>query len=356
MVDSLHLVGSSKLGGAERFVLRLVRALCDAGHDARLVIKRGSQLAEVVAPPALAELSFRNVRDPLARWETRRAIRRTDAAIVQTYLGRATRLTRLPLGGRPLHIARLGGYYKLDGYRHAHAWIGNTRGICDYLVRNGFPASRVHQIGNFVELPQTSSAEVLQQLRAQWTSDPTALLLVAVGRLVPVKGLDQLLTAFARLPAVLEGRPLELLLVGDGPLREPLQQQAEALGVAERVRWTGWQTQPDPFYELADLVVFPSQERETFGNVIIESWAHRKPLVTSLSRGAQELTRHGETAWQVPCGDAAALADGILELLRDPGLRAGLAERGHAQLLVHHTEAQIIGQYLDLYQKLAGGG
>jgi len=54
--------------------------------------------------------------------------------------------------------------------------------------------------------------------------------------------------------------------------------------------------------------------------------------------------------------DAVALADGILELLRDPGLRAGLAERGRAQLLAHHTEAQIIGQYLELYKKLAGGG
>lgn len=354
MVDSLHLVGSSKLGGAERFVLRLVRALRDAGHDAQLIVKRGSQVAEVVEPPALAELSFRNVRDPLARWETSRAIRRIDAPIVQTYLGRATRLTRLPPGRRPLHIARLGGYYKLDGYRHAHAWIGNTRGVCDYLVQNGFPANRVYQIGNFVELPKISSPEALERLRAQWRLNPEALLLVAVGRLVPVKGLDQLLAAFARLPAELGGRPIELLLVGDGPLRELLQQQAQALGIAGRLHFVGWQTQPDPFYELADLVVFPSQERETFGNVIIETWAHGKPLLTSLSRGAQELTRHGDTAWQVPCGDVAALADGITQLLGDVNLRAGLAERGRQRLLTHHTESQIIGQYIDLYKKFVG--
>ena len=52
-------------------------------------------------------------------------------------------------------MARLGGYYKIDGYyRHAHAWVGNTQDICDFMVKEGLPPERVFYIGNFVPQPR----------------------------------------------------------------------------------------------------------------------------------------------------------------------------------------------------------
>jgi glycosyltransferase involved in cell wall biosynthesis len=132
-----------------------------------------------------------------------------------------------------------------------------------------------------------------------------------------------------------------------------LRDQARQSGVADRIFWPGWQTDPGPYFQLADLVVFPSLDAETLGNVILEAWAWRKPLVTTSFRGAREIARHGEDAWCVPCGDGAALAQGIEALLRDPGLTAAITERGGERARLEFGRERILDQYLGLYRDLA---
>ena len=111
-----------------------------------------------------------------------RLIRERQPDVVQTYMGRATRLTRLPAGSRALHVARLGGYYKIDGYyRHAHAWVGNTQDICDFMVKEGLPRERVFYIGNFVPQPRAVSAEEVRALRAHLGLADNAFVIFAVG-------------------------------------------------------------------------------------------------------------------------------------------------------------------------------
>jgi glycosyltransferase involved in cell wall biosynthesis len=127
------------------------------------------------------------------------------------------------------------------------------------------------------------------------------------------------------------------------------------MGVAGRIRWAGWQDDPGPYFQISDLVVFPSRDAETLGNVLLEAWVWGKPLVTTLFRGARELARHGEDAWCVPCGDPAALAVGIQALLRDRRLAHELAHRGHARAIGEFGRDAILHQYLELYRSLAGG-
>jgi hypothetical protein len=286
----------------------------------------------------------------------KRLIDRVRPEIVQTYMGRATRLTRLKPGRGAVHVARLGGYYALHPYRHAHAWIGNTKGLCDWMVRKGIPARRVHQIYNFVDPPRPLPAEDLLPLRAELGLPDEAWVLVTAGRFVPVKGLEYLVAAMAELPAEIGGRPLRLVLVGDGPLRPALKRRARSAGVGGRIAWAGWRADPGPFFQMADLVVFPSLEQETLGNVILESWAWSRPLVTSLFRGAREIARHGEDAWCVPCADAPAIARGIETLLRDRDLARGLAARGHGRAQADFARDRIMARYLDLYRRLTRAG
>lgn len=356
MTASLHIIGSKALGGAERFALRLVQALHGRGEPVEMVLRRGSEVIDAVPPGVpVHETPLRTVWDPLSRRHISRIIRARQPAVVQTYMGRATRQTHLPYGRSPVHVARLGGYYKLKGYRHAHAWIGNTRGVCDYMVREGLPAGRVHHISNFIDAPVPVPAQALAALRQELGVPPSALALVTAGRFVEVKGHHHLLEAFARLPAEVDGRPPWLVMVGDGPLAESLQETAGQLGIADRVAWAGWRRDPGPFFQLADLVVFPSLDRETLGNVILEAWAHDRPLVTTRFRGAREITRHGEDAWQVPCEDAAALAEGIRTVLADPALAAALAARGHERVEREFSRDAIVDQYRALYAQLARG-
>jgi glycosyltransferase involved in cell wall biosynthesis len=171
---------------------------------------------------------------------------------------------------------------------------------------------------------------------------------------VPVKGWDVLIDALARLRGPIQGRPVALVLVGDGPRRPALEAQAERLGVAGRLRFAGWVDDPAPFYALADLVVFPSRPAEALGNVILEAWAHGRPLLTTASRGANELVRPAIDAVQVPCEDAAALAAGIGALLADDAQRAALASAGRARVARDFCREAVIGAYIELYRQLLG--
>ncbi len=219
---------------------------------------------------------------------------------------------------------------------------------------SGIPASRVFHIGNFIDPPPPVAPGASKSLRAASGIPADATVLVTAGRFVPVKGLEFLLRAFAQLPAALRDRPLWLVLVGDGPLRESLRGLAIQLGVDARITWTGWQTQPGPYYAMADLVVFPSLPAEALGNVILEAWAWGKPLVTTSFHGAREITHHGEDAWRVPCEDAEALAEGIRVVLADDRLATALAQAGAARVREAFSRPAVVNRYLELYRTLLG--
>lgn len=361
--SSLQLIGSKGLGGAERWLMRFSDALAERGAPAEMAVRSGGELDQALtrkgaAPLPCHRLPFRTVWDPLSKAAIDRLVRHSRPEIVQTYMGRATRLTRLkgsPRRSRPLHLTRLGGYYDLSAYRHADAWIGNTHQLCDWMVSQGLPAQRVYQIYNFVDPPGLRPEREIAELRAALALDADERVLLSMGRLVPVKGQRYLLDALARLPAEIDGRRWRLLMLGDGPLQQALRQQALALGIGERVCWLGWRLEPAPYLQLADLVVFPSLETETLGNVILEAWAWRRPLVTSAFRGAREIARHGEDAWCVPCADAKRLAEGIQQLLEDPVLATALVERAAARVQQTFSRDAIMQRYLETYIHLANG-
>ncbi|MBK5930310.1 glycosyltransferase [Halochromatium salexigens] len=364
--SSLQLIGSKGLGGAERWFQRFCEALAERQAPAAIGLRAGGELDRLRGQQGLDarlpchRLPFRTVWDPLSRLAVERLVRRVKPQIVQTYMGRATRLTRLSrrpgLGlARPVHLTRLGGYYDLSPYRHADAWIGNTRQLCDWMLQQGLPARRVHQIYNFVDPPQPLPAAELAQRRRQLGVHADEQLLLCMGRFVTVKGQRYLLDALARLPAELGGRRWRLLLLGEGPLRQRLQRQARELGIDSRILWLGWQPEPAPYLQLADLVVFPSLETETLGNVILEAWAWRRPLVTAAFRGAREITHHGKDAWCVPCEDAPALAEGIRLLLREPALAKALVEQGAQRVEQTFSRTVIMQRYLELYTDLTDG-
>jgi glycosyltransferase involved in cell wall biosynthesis len=256
--------------------------------------------------------------------------------------------------GLTVHLARLGGYYKVRGYyEHAHAWVGNTRGLCDYLVAQGLPRDRVHLIGNFVEEPDPVSEEEVHGLRESYALPSDALVLYSLARFIDIKGIDDLLRAFALLPPRPGGRPLTLVVSGDGPLRADLHRLAADLGLSDRVRWTGWQARPGPFYRAADLFVCPSRH-ETLGNVILEAWSYGKPVVSTDTPGALELVDDGRTGLLAPRADPPALARRIeAALLGPPERLRALAEAGRASVLAEHSRHAVVSAYTQLYDRLS---
>lgn len=153
---------------------------------------------------------------------------------------------------------------------------------------------------------------------------------VTVGRAVEKKGFDDLLQALALLPPGLAWR---LTHIGGGPLLEALKAKAQQLGVADRIKWLGAQTQDRIVAELraCDLFTLPSRpaadgDRDGLPNVIMEAASQALPIVATDFAGVPEFVEHGRSGRLVPPGDPAALAAALGQLARDPAERRRLGE------------------------------
>jgi D-inositol-3-phosphate glycosyltransferase len=157
--------------------------------------------------------------------------------------------------------------------------------------------------------------------------------LLYVGRIAPVKGLDTLLDAVARLRD--HGRALQLLIVGgdsDEPLdshEAELHRRVGQLRLGAHVRFVGARTQPvlRTYYVAADITVLPSYY-ESFGMVALEAMACANPVIASRVGGLATTVRDGVTGYLVADGDADALAARIDSLLGDADLRWRLGHEG----------------------------
>lgn len=352
-IHSIHILGSREFGGADQFYVRLVRALRQAGQPVTAINRGGSPVANALRtdPVEQIHLPLANRWDAWSCWKIRRQIVKHESCVVQTYMGRATRLTRVPQNSRAVHIARLGGFYKIDGYyRHAHAWVGNTKAICDFLVKSGMPSQHVHHIGNFVPEPIRVDDADKAALRSEFRVPENAWVIFALGRLIPKKGFHELLRAMACLPREISGRELVLMIAGDGPEMENLKILANELGIQSRVRLLGWQDPPDKFYGLADVFVCPSRH-EPLGNVILEAWNHSLPVVSTRSHGALELIENGTTGLLCDHLDFKGMTAAIQQILEATDAdRAIMGQAGNSCLNTRYGQVSIVNAYLSLYR------
>jgi glycosyltransferase involved in cell wall biosynthesis len=166
----------------------------------------------------------------------------------------------------------------------------------------------------------------------------------AVGRLEWRKGHDVLVEAMGALAA--DGRRPQLLVVGDGPAREALVRQAETLGVASDVRFTGTLDDVRPALAAMDVFVLPSRE-EGMSNALMEAMAAGRPIVATDVGGNGEVLERGRHGILVRAGDAAAIADAIRQILAEPATaearardaRAFVGDRWGARRMVGELEA-----------------
>ena len=192
----------------------------------------------------------------------------------------------------------------------------------------------------------------VRELRSALGVPPDAPLVAVVARLVEQKGVAYLLDAFRRVASELPAA--RLLVVGDGPLRAALEAQAAALGVASRVRFTGWRDDAEHIIAAVDVLAMPSLW-EGFGLVALEAMAHAKPVVATRVSALPEVVVDGETGWLVPPRDAQALADALLRALRQPEIARAQGWRGRQRLAECFSLEGMVGQTLGLYERLLTG-
>ncbi len=191
----------------------------------------------------------------------------------------------------------------------------------------------------------------LQRGRAIQAEYPGPIWL-ALGRLVYYKGLHVAIAALKQTPGT-------LLIIGDGPERERLAEQAKRTGVSDRVRFLGSVADEEiaPHYLAATAFWFPSNARsEAFGLVQVEAMAAGCPVINAdiPHSGVAWVCRHEESGLTVPIEDAAALAGAAKRLLDEPGLRERLAAGGRARAQADFDQDVMAARILEIYESVLG--
>jgi glycosyltransferase involved in cell wall biosynthesis len=320
----------------------LASAMARRNVELRVAIRANAERAARLKAHGVTpvELPFGGVFDLKTRRRLAGEAAEFAPQIFLSFMSRAASYAPVGVPGERLHIGRLGGYYSTKYYRGCDHLIGNTKGICRYLTESGLDPARVHHLPNFVDESPTSA-----QPRSDHGTPAEAPLIVALGRLHRNKAFDILLQAVATVPKA------HLWLAGTGELAGDLQAQTSSLGIEDRVRFLGWIENPAPLLEAADIVCVPSRH-EPLGNVILEAWTRRRPVVAAASEGPSELVRDGQNGLLVPVDDAPALAAALQRVRDDVNLAARLADAGYATWQKNFSENAVVDAYLTLFDRL----
>jgi len=172
--------------------------------------------------------------------------------------------------------------------------------------------------------------------------------IVFVGRLEKMKGIDTLLTAFAKLK--MYNVQCTIRVVGDGSERSRLEQLAIDLGIVEHVTFTGFLPVPDVYKEFAKAEIFCGLSRsEALGNVFLEAQAAGCAVIGTTVGGIPDIIKDGETGLLVSSDDADAAADALKKLLEDTSLLQKLAEEGKKNAQ-NYDWSKIAKEYESVYE------
>ncbi len=217
------------------------------------------------------------------------------------------------------------------------------------LIDRGCKPRKVKVILFGVDLPTNRSRG---PLRAELKlAGDSSFLMVTVATLIKRKGLDVLLEAVA--PLLAGGNDRHLVIVGDGPMKQELEQQAKTLSIHDRVHFLGLRNNVSDIMADCDIFVLSSRSEATPA-AIMEAMAVGLPVVATHVGGIPDIVATGETGLLVAPDDAIALREAITAIIQDRELASTFGENGRERCSRLFSIEQLVENHLTLYGALSG--
>jgi glycosyltransferase involved in cell wall biosynthesis len=363
----IHLVEDLKIGGAERVIADIALGLDRKKYDARVwCVTRGGETAAELGQKGIdvQVLGISSYRNPLNTFKLTRQLKAARPDIVHTHGYFASVIGRIAARRAeiPVILAHVHSTYWEYKKRHitierklsrfTHKIICCSRAVENFVKNTEkITDNKTIVIYNGVDEERFSPLKSLPSIRAEWGMDEETAVVGTVSSLTPHKGHEYLIQAAS---LVLDTLPAaKFLIVGDGPLRQRLEDQAKDLNIHPAVIFTGTRKDIPEMLSLMDVFVLPSHIREGLGIAIIEAMAAEKPVVATDIGGIPEVVNDSETGFLVDPGNPEALSKAIIELLQNPQRAKIMGEKGRNRVKEMFTTKKMLSDIEKLYQSLA---
>jgi len=203
----------------------------------------------------------------------------------------------------------------------------------------------IHVITNFVDIKRFSQSNK-DHFRKMLAPNGEKIL-AHVSNFRKVKRVEDVIYTFEKVRSTI---PCKLLMIGDGPERQTMEQLCRELGTCDDIRFLGKQDKLEEILSITDLFMLPSAY-ESFGLAALEAMACRVPVISSNAGGIPEINIHGVTGYLTDVGDIESMAKYSLELLRDETKLEEFKKNALNQAQKFHIN-QIIPLYEALYEKV----
>jgi glycosyltransferase involved in cell wall biosynthesis len=369
----LHLLTGRVFGGAEEHALSILTKMRTHGFEPCLAAP--GALIEAMEPSLSAAgvkclpLEFSSRLDVLTSARLLRFIRRENIAILHCHLFTASLsgagVARMAGVGAVLETCHGPEVWRMGKGLRASFWVDRQVGrLVDRYIAVSHAAARhlietkrvpkdkIRVIHNGRDLdrfgPTNTQRRTATRNSLGLSDEPT---IMTLARLDEQKGHRHLIDALAKVAA---HRPdVVTILVGEGPLENPLRAQCAALGMTDRIRFLGYRRDVPELFDAADMVVLPSLY-EGLPLVAIEALAAGRPMVATEVDGTPEVVIHEKTGLLVPPANPTALAAAIERLLDNPELASRLATDGRKFVRENFTLQRQIEETVALYSELTG--
>ena len=346
------------IGGAEQAFVRIATGLQSLGWNVRVISLRDEgPLSKPLVDAGIPVIALQagEFTDPRAIWRMKNELKSHRPDVLVTFLHQANIAGRI--AGRWAGVPRIISGVRVADRRWSVAWPERlTRHLTDRYVAVSHTVAGVHQqlcgiapdrmsiIPNGVDFDLIRHVNPLD--RSLLNCELTDRILLCAGRLSEQKAPLDVLTAFERIVStdLVRYASLKLLFVGDGPLREALEQRVSSSRFRSAVRILGWRSDVLNIMKSSDVLILASRW-EGLPNVILEAQAAGLPVIASDVDGNCELVNDQLTGRTFQSGDPDGLARVVAEVLENPQKTHELARTAAAHVAIHYTWATCVNSF-----------
>jgi glycosyltransferase involved in cell wall biosynthesis len=339
----LNIISGAKRGGAEKFFERFsVSIEKQKNLEQRVIIKKNKKRCAFLRKNKIIveELAFRSKFDFYTRKKIKGVIKDFKPNIVLSWMNRASDMIPVDRNNYK-SIGRLGGFYKIKNYLNCDYLIANTEDIKSYIIEQGWDPEKVFYVPNFVEKKDKNLIK-----KKDFTTPENKKIILGLGRFHENKGFDILIKSLKSLP------DYYLWLLGNGEMKKKYNDLAGCYNLKNRIRFIDWVDNPSAFYNTADILVCPSR-LEPLGNIIIEAWAHKIPVIASNIMGPKKLIKNEINGLKFESENVEELVSCVNRISNEKKLKNKLIVNGYKDYVSKYSENIIMEKFKSLFWEVS---